>query len=310
MRLIRSTLVAATVAALAATTLPADARIVRPVELTAVTVVEARSSGTLDVVLPEDAVLDVRQENNPDVTISGSGRFVGIELTRKDDQWGSTALSSYRQPAFLGGKTLTYGAGAPPPQCEKEVVPGDPLPEDCTYPEQKRIVLLQGYYRLQVLTDGAPLTITLRLHGLDPGETTVRPSRVLKSVQKPLPPLDAFENKIITYGATGLSGRAHGWIFATAKLSKNATVEVVSHCARQDPGAPPPFAYDSRCRGGRGGSSQTTVRAAGQEWQTWSGFVSSGLDNEAPIGLGGAFKDTNGATLGQTLGVWLEDAQP
>lgn len=309
MRLIRSTLVVATVTALATTALQADARVVRPVELTALTVVEAGSSGVLDVILPEDAVLDVRREANPDVTLSGSGRFVGIELTRQDDEFDFPSLTTYRQPAFLGGQTLTYGAGSPPPECDDELVPGGPLPEQCTYGEQERIVLLQGHYRLQVLTDGAPLTVTLRLHGLDDGETRVQPTRQLRSLQKTLPPLDARDDKVVTFGATGLSGRASGWVFATARLSSDATVEIVSQCRRQDAAAPPPFAYDSRCEGGRGASSRMTVRAAGQERQGWSGFVSSGTSDAPPIGLGGAFTDSGGVTLGQTLGVWLEDAR-
>jgi hypothetical protein len=308
-KLIRPTLVVVAVAALTAATVQADARVLRPVELTETTILETSTSGTLDVTLPEDAVLDVRREANPDVTISGSGRFVGIELTRKDHAHDFPALSSYRQPAFLGGQTLTYGAGSPPPSCRDQVVPGDPLPDQCTYREQERIVLLQGHYRLQVLADGAPLTITLRLRGLDAGETRIRPTRQLKSLQKPLPPLDAYEDNVVTYGATGLAGRAQGWVFATAELSNDATLEIVSQCRRQDVGAPPPFAYDSRCEGGRSGSNQTTVRAVGQERQSWSGFVSTGTSDAPPIGLGGAFTDTGGVTLGQTLGVWLEDAR-
>ncbi len=307
MKLIRPTLVGAAVAALAATTFQAEARVLRPVELTETTIVETSTSGTVDVILPEDAVLDVRREANPDVTISGSGRFVGIELTRKDDAHDFPALSSYRQPAFLGGQTLTYGAGSPPPECRDRVVPGDPLPDQCSYVDQEGIVLLQGHYRLKVLADDAPLAIALRLRGLDAGETRIRPTRQLKSLQKPLPPLDAHEDNLVTYGATGLSGRAQGWVFATADLSRDATVEIVSQCRRQDVGAPPPFAYDSRCEGGRSGSSQTTVRAAGQEQQSWSGFVSTGTSDAPPIGLGGAFTDTGGVSLGETLGVWLED---
>lgn len=307
--LARPALAAALVAAAAATALPADARVARPVELTRSTTFVASTSGWLDVVVPEDAVMDKALVSNPDVSISGTGRLVGLEMYRRDAQFGYwfPSLSTFRYPGFTGLGTRTWGDGTPPPECEAELLPGDPLPEECTYPEQQRIELLQGRYRVRVLTDGAPVRITLDLQGLDEGETTLRPVNRLRSLQKPLPALDAIGDEVVTFGATGLTGAVDGAVFANATLSGTGTLEEASRCSRADDGPPPPFAYDSTCAGGDGGATQRTVRLGGQEYTTWSGFVSSSsAEPTAPAGLGGGFRDSDGVTLGETLGVWLD----
>lgn len=300
---------AAVALATAATALPADARVVRPVELTETTSIVTSTSGWVDVVLPEDVVMSPKHEGNPDVTISGRGRYLGIELYRLGgDIWSSaSSLTSYRLPAFQGGTTLTYGSGAPDPECEDELVPGDPLPEDCTYGEQTQIELLQGRYRLWVVADGAPVTITLRLEGLDAGDTRLRPVHRLRSLQQPLPAREAQGDEVVTYGADGLDGHPWGKVFATAAVTGKGVVDAVSVCGRQDSDGTPPFAYGYRCPGGTSGNDELTVRAAGQEHQTWSGYVTSGYgDEDAPLGLGGSFTSTDGAVLGETLGVWMD----
>lgn len=307
--LARPALVAALVAAAAATTLPADARVARPVELTETTTIVTSTSGWVDVVLPEDVVMSPKNEGNPDVTVSGTGRYVALELYRLGaDHWSSSSgLSAWRLPAFQGGTTFTYGSGRPEPECEDELVPGDPVPEDCTYPEQERIELLQGRYRLWVVADGSPVTITLRLRGLDDGETRLRPVNRLRGLQQELPAREAQGDEVVTFGADGLSGYVWGRVFATATLTGTATVDAASVCARQDSDGTPPFAYGYRCPSGTGGSDRLTVRAAGQEYQTWSGYVTSGYaDEDAPLGLGGSYTSTDGVRLGSTLGVWME----
>jgi hypothetical protein len=80
MRRLRPVLaVAAVLAATAA--VPAGARVATPVELTSTTVVSTARSGYVDVVLPSDARLSPKATGNPDVHITGGGRFL---LPRRD----------------------------------------------------------------------------------------------------------------------------------------------------------------------------------------------------------------------------------
>jgi hypothetical protein len=306
-RLLRPLLaVAALVAAAAA--VPADARVARPIELTSTTIVTTAHSGYLDVVVPVDARLSARVDNNPDVDIDGTGRYVGVWLQRIQATYTGQedGLTSTRLPNFLGAKRQTWGSYVPTGQCvgTPAVMP---LHYDCTgLPAPQTILLHEGPYRLTVLADDSPLTITLTLHGLDDGVTRLTPAHQLASMQRPLPQRDGVDNKLITYGATApMRGSVAGWVMASVKSPVGATMRGESVCARTDAGDPPALAYGPHCPDGEGGGYYYTVSAGGQSYGLMGGFATTGSD-DGDLGLGGSFGNSDGVTLGQTLGVWMK----
>lgn len=308
MRPIRALLVSSLLLA-TIVSVPAQARVATPIELTATTIVTAERSGYVDVVVPVDARVSPAVERNPDVDISGKGRFVGFWLERSAANGASFAgLSSTRLPAFLGGAQRTYGSYSPALAC-KGIPDAYPITYDCTkQPPPQAIVLREGRYRLTVLADTSPLRITLTLHGLDPRTTTITPRHALASTQQPLPARDGIGDRLVTFGATApIQGKVMAWVAAAAKGSGSPVLAERSVCVRADQGAPPPLAFGPHCPNGIGGGYSYQVNLAGQTYGGMGGFVTASSEpNTSDVGVGGSFGDSGGVTLGQTLGVWLQ----
>lgn len=286
---------------------PSSARVPRLAELRSTTVVTATQSGWVDVVVPVDARLSPAGERNPDVAISGAGRFVSVSLTRLDDSSAPDFLTSYRLPAFLTGQQRTEGSTYPQPRCTGFPSEAVPARQDCTFPTPQYVLLHEGTYRLLVVTDGSPLRVTLRLRGLDKGTQQVRPTELLRSEQRPLPRREAYADKLLTFGAKGSFGgaRVYGWVMAQVKGSSKPLLREASTCARVDAGDPPPLGFGPHCPQGRGGGYSLELNLGGQNYGLFGGFVSSD-SRQGPLALGGSIGNSDGAVLGQTLGVWLE----
>ncbi len=302
--------IATTVLLAAALAVPAQARVVAPVELTATTVLTAQRSGYVDVVVPVDARVSAKVEGNPDVVFSGGGRLVGFWLERESATVGgfTDSLSSTRLPAFLGGRQHTYGSYAGTQQCTG-TPEAFPVAYDCPDSTTPPAILLhEGRYRLTVLADGSPLRITLTLHGLDSGTTELSPRTNLASVQKALPRRDGIDNTLVTFGATApLKGNVATWVMATAKGSASPAFEEWSICARADEGDAPALGYGPHCPDGVGGHYSYEVHVAGQTYGGMGGFVTASSEvGTRDVGVGGSFGDSGGVTLGQTLGVWMQ----
>ena len=275
---------------------PADAARVRPVTLTDTVTVETSRSGSAEVLLPDD----VRVSTKDGIAFEGAGRLVGVWLERTDQTSGF--LTSYRLPAFAGGKQVTYGT-SPAAACEP--VPSEALPvtHDCSGVDPEQVVLLpEGRYRLTVLADGAPLQVTLRLTGLDAGFTVVAPQRSLASTQQSLPARDSAGSSLVTFGAAqSLPGQVQTFVIATAKAAADAPLQEASVCERPDAGDVP-FAFGPHCPGGTSGAYSYRAGSV----QGFGVYGSSSTDEGGgPVGLGGSFGSSDGVTLGGTLGVWL-----
>ena len=281
--------------AVPALALPADAARVRPITLTDTVTVETSRSGSAEVLLPDD----VQVSMTDGVAFDGAGRLVAVWLERTDHAMGF--LTSYRLPDFAGGRQETYGT-SPTTEC-KPVPEQFPLTHDCTDAKPVQVVLLpEGRYRLTVLADGAPLQVTLRLQGLDAGSTTVTPQRSLASTQQTLPARESVGSSLVTFGrAAELPGQVQTFVVATAKARGDAPLQEASVCERPDTGAVP-FAFGPHCPGGTSGAYAYRVGSA----QGFGVFASSSSsEGGGPVGLGGSFGNSDGVTLGSTLGVWL-----
>lgn len=288
---------------------PAQARVARPVELTATTVVTATSSGWVDVVVPVDATLSPRTTRNPDVTVSGPGRFVGLWLTRLDEQYVGypDQVSVTRQPGFLGGLVETFGSTTPVAQCTPVPNATVPVTQDCTNPTPRAILLHEGRYRLRVLADGGRVTFTLRLHGLDRGTTELVPSRRLRSAQQDLVVRESAGSDLVTFGGSVASFPAsEALVFAKVTSGGPGTVDLVSVCSRPDDGATP-MAFGPTCAGGDGGGYRAAVTVAGTPYAHYGGFSGNLLWTTGPrMSLGGSFAGDTGRVYVAGLGVWLE----
>lgn len=261
---------------LSSLTLPAAASTAPPVVMTETVSVQTSRSSVIDVLLPEDATVS-SSARSAGVRFDGPGRLVGVWLERRDSA--GDFLTSYRLPAFAGGKQVTYGSG----------------------------VLREGHYRLTVLTDGRPLRITLRLDGLAAGRTTLRPRDLLDSTQKTLPARESLATSLVTFGGvTNVDRPVQTFVVATARGSSDPRAASATVCERPDAGKDP-MAYGPLCPGGSSGGYQYQLSVAGEQMVGAGGFAtSSATEHRGPVGLGGSFGDSGGVRFGQALGVWLE----
>lgn len=279
---------------------PAEARTPALPELAATTVLTTTGSGYVDVLVPEHARLSPRYDANPDVTFSGTGRLLGVWLEPLDD--GQDRLEAVRLPAFLGGRTQTSGSTEPAPVCSSDPLGG----QSCTTPTPTAILLHEGRYRLTVLSDGHPVTVTLRLRGLDPGTAELRPAHALASAQQPLPARESLGDKTVTYGGQGpLAGSLRTFVAATAK-APGSQLDGASTCERRDDAATPPYAFLPSCPGGLQSSYRFVV--AGGQYGVFGMWFGGAASDTARSSLGGSFTNDAGVALGQTLGVWLRVA--
>jgi hypothetical protein len=286
--------------------LPSSAHLNAAEPLAALTTITATTSGTANLVLYDDATLSPKLTHNPDLTISGSGRVVAFRLTRTDAA-GDT-LYAVRLPKFAGGLTYVSGSsGAPPTRCTQST---NPLQgQTCTSaPAPHAITLHEGYYHLAVLTDGAPLRVTLRLHGLPHRRAAVRVQTKVRTAEADLPQQESIGSSTITYGAqTTFTGAVNAAMLVRAKLHSDAALLAASVCARQDSGAAPPYAFSPACPGGANrGVSWTSNNGVRQEFGGIGGLSVYDLAGQPvhPTGLGGSYVDTDGPAYLGGVGVW------
>ena len=281
---------------------PSSAHLVRAETLGSVTTITATHSGSAEVVLYDDATLSPRTTGNPDVSITGKGRVVGVQLTRSDGT--SDSLAAYRMPGFAGGQVSVGGSTTPAPTCTSELTGGS----TCTTPTPKAILLHEGYYHLVVLADGAPVTVTLHLHGLTSAPSRVHAQRSFRSVELSLPERESMGSTTVTYGgAQPIAGATQISMIVGAKLHSSATFRGLTVCRRADNSAPPPYAYSPACPGGSdegfayrtGGAIPAPVGGVG-------GIFLVGLPlPDTTTGVGGSFIDSDGPTYLGGVGLWV-----
>lgn len=302
---------AATVAATFA--LPASAHLDPPAGLAGVTTVTADHSGSAKVVLYDDALVKWKPVNNPDTTIDGDGRFVGLWLTRDDgyqsgepgiDDW----LTVYRLPAFAGGKTRTFGSAFPTEHCTNWPSDEAPLKSTCDGFNPKGILLHQGYYKLTVVTDGSPVRFTLDLNGAD-GTTTIHPTNSFRTVQNALQQRDGIGDNLVTWGheESNFTDAARLLQFVDLSWSDDATARGAGECVRfDDKSAQPPLAYGPMCLGGSGGSGGYVINAGPEQIGGVWVWGSSPSDGTGDLGLGGSAWSDKSVSFHRALGVWID----
>jgi len=186
----------------------------------------------------------------------------------------------------------------------------DPLgiQSSCTSPSPKAILLHEGYYHLVVLTDGSPITITLRLHGEQQRRAGVHLQTSIRSAEASLPERESMGSSTVTFGgSTPFAAATQTFMLVGARLHAGAALLAASSCSRSDTGAPPPYAYSAACPGGASSSYAWhlggAVPAAREGGVAVIGLPGTALGDTT--GLGGSFTDSDGPTYVGGLGVWL-----
>jgi len=309
---------------------PSSARLVPAERLGAVTTITATSSGTASLVLYDDATVSSAYTHNPDVSISGKGRLVGFDLVSTRDPYDGAStdeLTAERLPSFAGTKTYVSGMTGTPHKCSgypNDTVPVQdecdnctytpspmvPVQQDCSYPMPKSFTLHEGYYQLSVLTDGAPLRITLRLHGLGSSHAKVHMQSSFRSLETTMTPHESIGSSTITFGSAASFQQPDQIMLVMAiKMHPKATLLADSECVRSDTGAAPPYAFSPACPGGQTMSYAYEVNPAGPIGAGGVGvFAGSLVPGGDPNGVGGSFVDSDGPTYVGGLSVWVHGA--
>ena len=212
MRIVRIGVALATIGTAAAVT-PAHAHFALPRSAAGTTIIQADRSGTVDLTLRDDARVAVTGRNNPDVTFSGAGRVLAALLYRVDGS--GDQILALRLPAAAGNRTFAFVTSSDPSAQSTCTGPidGVAIDQTCT-PGPSTVRLHEGVYRLAVLTDGSPVTVTLHLHGLR-GERVFRPTTDQPSAVGDLNSL-ANPTGSLARGVAQLSPTARGVMFTVA----------------------------------------------------------------------------------------------
>lgn len=289
----------------------ADAARVKPPVLTADTTITTSTSGWVDVALRDDAVLSPKTEQNPDATITGVGRYVVFWIESLNTGYDNTdSLEVTRYPSWLGGRTTVVGSYDGKQTCSP-VLPAVPVSglESCTR-SADRILLHEGFYRITVLADGAPVSLHLDLGGVRAGSTTVRPTHELASAERELPMFAPPGGKTVSFGGTSHTTKAEPrFLLTDLKRSGDTGIFEDGQCVRQDVTEAPAAAYSPPCAGGSGTAwYEAKVNGTGTGWFYYTPVVAYAPSIGEPYdtGLGGSYSDSLGLTLNHALGVWLQ----
>jgi hypothetical protein len=304
---------AVTAAAAGALAVPSSARLVRAETLGAVTTITATSSGTAELALYDDATLSPKTTGNPDVSISGAGRIVGIDLV--EENAGSRVpdeLSAMRLPSFTGNRVSVSGSFTPQPTCTAWPNETVDVQDKCGAYNPKAITLHEGYYHLVVITDGAPIRVTLRLHGQHRAHASVHTQRSLRTTESALPERESAGSSTISWGnEIGFADATQVVSVVGLRLHSTSAFKAATECGRSDDGNPPPYAWMPPCPGGTamsfGYSFTPPSNPAGVDGV--EGFGVSAypplMGSKTRAGIGGSVVDSDGPTYLGGVGLWI-----
>lgn len=183
------------------------------------------------VTLPEEATISTRHTGNPDIEISGGGRVAGVMLRMIAPGNDGRHLRILRLPADIYCVPPDLQSEASPelhgtcPLEPRLFVRTDAI-EDVIAGEAR---LPAGDYRLYAITDGRPVSVSLRLHGLS-GTIVLAPQTPARIQVAELEPASTKlgTGQIYWGGATrDLQGQGLAWSFQwtikSAGLAEDST---------------------------------------------------------------------------------------
>jgi hypothetical protein len=276
-----------------------------PRVLRGTTVVTADRTSALDVVLYDDALVQVRDDySTPDISLTGRGRVVRALLQGPD----SLSLLRYVRDGKVVVQTEANGSFYPAPQNCHQVAPGVPLLACDDSPSGVKWAMLhQGHYRLRVLTDGSPVSVTLHLRGVK-GTARYRATTPLAGGVKAVPVLSLtapqyqrFETHLTLPAAADVVLNVDG------RWSPSPTAAGVQWCDYIPTRPALPTDYGYQCPGGQfvgGGGPFVNALQAKYDPNQLYGLSLTWLD-KGDHRIGFSAVDSGGVTVTSALLAWI-----
>jgi len=276
-----------------------------PRVLRGTTVITADRTSAMDLVLYDDALVRVHDDySTPDISLTGKGRIVSATLQGPD----SLSLLRY----VLDGKpvvqTQANGSFYPAPQNCQQPAPGVGLWAcDDSPPGLKWALLHQGHYRLRVLTDGSPLTVTLHLRGVA-GSARYRTTTPLAGGVRSVPVLSITAAQYQRYETTlTLPSSADVVLNVDARWSKSPVAAGIQWCDYVPTRPELPTDYGYQCPGGSflgGGSPFVNAAQVDYDPNALFGLSQTWLD-KGTHRVGFSAVDSGGVTVTTALLAWI-----
>lgn len=212
--------------------------------LAGVTRITGDSTSATWVTIPSEARLTWKYGPNPDVSIRGGGRIAGVVITQQP-------FEDLNRPYVMAARTsFCEKAGCTAPDPYQFVVAHSAPGGDRNF-----VVLQPGRYLLYLLADGAPVDVTLRLHGLS-GKTKIAPETPVP-MDVGVPAADtqfvAPEKKAYWFGSNGTIAADAGIVGAVMRIdSKEWQQGVTGSCLQREVRSPEPVVFSPACPGGGG----------------------------------------------------------
>ncbi|HYO60962.1 MAG TPA: hypothetical protein VEU29_03585 [Actinomycetota bacterium] len=228
---------------------PAAAARTAPPQLAGVTRIVGDTTSAMWVTVPHKASFTWKLDENPDVRIDGGGRMAGVVITEGD--FGDRG----RLFAMMGRASFCRARGCTSEDTHQFLTGQNPhqAPSD-------KFVLPAGRYLLYLIADGAPASVTLRLHGL-PGKARIVPrTPVDAEVHVPTPQTEVMgpDEKVYWFGDAGTIDADAGLIAGAMSLdTKNWSRGSWGSCLQRVVLEPEPVGYSPACPAGA--SARTTV---------------------------------------------------
>ena len=227
----------------AATQAPASAaQSSTPPALSGITRIMGDTTSATWVTVPKEARFSWRYGPNPDVTIQGGGRMAGVVITEADfsdraRRFTMAARASFcDSPGCTSDDTHQFVVGSMPGATNRDW-----------------IVLPPGRYLLYLVTDGAPVSVTLRLHGLSGKSKLLPGTPVDAEFHAPSPETEVVgpEKKAYWFGDSGTLDADAGLIAGALSIQANNWMQgTYGSCLQRDVRSPEPVAFSPACPAG------------------------------------------------------------
>ena len=223
--------------------------------LAAKTTIRGSHTTRIRVRIPRPATLQYQSamSSSPAITVSGPGRFVGINLIRVTGN--ATTRQWFAQVRVTGCGTRNCAPGTSTP---RDIMDGQLIAAETGFPETAgktewdHLVFPAGEYDVTLIADSAPVSVTISLNGLT-GKTTLTPpapvNAVSQSVTPNLLPTPQVANELSAGAQTTLSSQFGVLVFAISYRFTARIGDLSNWCLFSGSHPPPDGQYLPGCVG-------------------------------------------------------------
>lgn len=212
--------------------------------LAGVTRIVGSTTSATWVNIPTEARLQWKQGANPDVTIDGGGRMAGIVLSQGDP-------GDLNRPFVMAARSsFCASAGCTSGDSHQFVIGEMPTTNDFEW-----AVLKPGRYLLYLVTDGAPVSVTLKLHGLSGKSKLVPATPVDAQVNAPREETQVMGpgKKAYWFGDSGTIDAEGGLVAGIMSIKADNWMQgSYGSCLQREVRSPEIVAFSPACPAGSG----------------------------------------------------------